>query len=151
MKNKILVNGFIMVSLLLIFTQGCKVEPEFTVTTDRVSEITSTSATCIGSIHSGEANSYGFTWSKLPGLPENQSYNKSPAGSGDKEFTGEFSVSLTDLTPGTTYYVRAYAFDYRQGAGYSGTTYGDVITFTTKGSVSRNMATDKLNQLRIVN
>jgi hypothetical protein len=138
MKKRIIVCRLIIISLLLIITHGCKVEPEFSVTTDRVSDIGSTSATCIGSIHSGDANYCGFTWSKLPALPENQSYNKSPAGTGDKEFTGEFSVSLTDLTPATTYYVRAYAFDYRQGAGYSGTAYGMVISFTTSGSISGN-------------
>jgi len=141
MKNRIVVSRFIIINLLLIFTNGCKVEPEFSVTTDRVSDIGSTSATCTGSIHSGEANYCGFTWSKLPGLPENQSYNKSPAGSGDKVFTGEFSVSLTDLTPGTTYYVRAYAFDYRTGLGYTGTAYGEVISFTTTGNLSGNQLT----------
>lgn len=120
MKNRILVCRFIIISFLFIFIPGCKVDPGINVTTDRVSDITSTSATFIGSIHSGEPHYCGFTWSELPGLPDNKSYNKSPSGNGDKEFTGEFSVSLTDLTPGTTYYVRAYAFDYRQGIGYSG-------------------------------
>jgi len=136
MKNTIHVCRFIVISLLLIFTNGCKDDPEFSVTTDRVSDITPTSATLNGSIHSGEANYCGFTWSEVPALPADQSYNISPAGTGNKMFTGEFSASLTGLTHGTTYYVRAYAFDYRQGAGYSGTAYGEVISFTTTGSIS---------------
>jgi len=43
--------------------------------------------------------------------------------------TGVFTVSLTELTPNTTYYVRAYATN------EAGTGYGDVLTFTTEEEI----------------
>ena len=48
--------------------------------------------------------------------------NKEICGDG----VGEFSVSLTELSDATTYYVRAYALN------EIGVTYGEIISFTTK-------------------
>ena len=43
--------------------------------------------------------------------------------------TGAFTVSLTELTQNTTYYIRAYATN------EAGTGYGDVLTFTTEEEI----------------
>jgi len=52
--------------------------------------------------------------------------NKEASGTG----TGSFSVTLSSLLEGTTYYVRAYAIN------KEGTSYGNEITFTTKKKVA---------------
>ena len=93
-----------------------------TVTTGSVSAITSTSATVAGNV-TADGNSaitacgvcYGTTAN--PDLTGN---HVEAAGT-----TGEFTVNLTGLTAGTTYYVRAYATN------SVGTAYGEAQTFTT--------------------
>ena len=67
--------------------------------------------------------------------------------------TGTFSVNLTSLTVGTTYYVRAYAIN------AAGTVYGPEITFTTTqnsttltGTVSKPAGvTPSLSLYKVVN
>lgn len=62
----------------------------------------------------------GVCWSTSPGpTVEYSTYTVDGAG------TGEFSSSITGITPGTTYYLRAYAKN------AIGTGYGDEIIFTT--------------------
>ncbi len=132
-KKKYLLYRFILSCILLFFTAGCKEDTEISVTTDIITDITLTSATCIGTIHSGSVHFCGFTWSKLPALPENQSLSNFPDGYGVKDFTGKFSVGLDGLESGTTYYVRAFAIDYTLGtSGSNRVIYGNVISFTTK-------------------
>ena len=55
------------------------------------------------------------------------SSNKISSGSS----TGSFSVSLTGLSDGTTYYVRAYAINSK------GTSYGEQVSFTTSPNASK--------------
>lgn len=93
-----------------------------TVSTGAVTNITTSSATGNGSIVSNGGNAVteqGFCWST--------SHNPSITGThvvaeGD---ANDFSAALTNLSPNTTYYVRAYATN------GTGTAYGDEVQFTT--------------------
>ena len=94
-----------------------------TLNTTNASIITNTSANCGGNIsNDGRASiiSRGVCWntSSNPTIALN---TKTSDGAG----TGIFSSSLSGLTAGTTYYVRAYATN------SAGTSYGSGLTFTT--------------------
>jgi len=93
-----------------------------TVTTTAASSITSTSASSGGNVTSdggAAVTARGVCWST--------STNPTISGSktSDGTGTGSFTSSITGLTPGTTYHVRAYATN---GAG---TSYGSDLMFTT--------------------
>ena len=93
------------------------------VTTASVSEITSSTAICGGNVTSDgglTVTSRGVCWSTSPNPVLNLNYMTTD-GSG----TGEFTSTITNLSPNTTYYVRAYA------SNSAGTSYGDQKTFTT--------------------
>lgn len=92
------------------------------ITTANVTEITETSAVCGGEVKSdggAEVIARGVCWSVNPNPTIENSYTD--AGSG----TGAFSSNLTELTPNTTYYIRAYATNEK------GTSYGEELSFTT--------------------
>ena len=117
-----------LIILLFFISTGCQKEtlPKLPiVTTGTVSDITTTTSTCGGTVTSNGGTPVakrGVCWStnNLPKYPN----SKTKDGSGD----GNFTSSLTGLKPGTTYYVRAYAIN------TGGTAYGSVVSFTTKGS-----------------
>jgi hypothetical protein len=91
--------------------------------TTSVSGITATSAVCGGIVTAEGSSSVtrrGVCWSTTP-IPTTSS-NHLDSGIG----LGEFSVTLTGLTPNATYYVRAYA------ANESGTNYGAEESFVAK-------------------
>jgi len=95
-------------------------------TTLSVTEITQTSGRSGGIISDdggAPVASRGICWSE----------DNSPAISDDKTFDGsgigEFTSSMTNLTPGTVYYVRAYATN------SAGTAYGNELSFKT-GEIS---------------
>ena len=93
-----------------------------TVTTSQVTNITQTTATGGGNVTaSGGANvtERGICWST--------SHNPTTSGShaSNGTGTGSFTVNMSGLSPGTTYYVRAYAINSQ------GTAYGSQVTFTT--------------------
>lgn len=93
------------------------------VSTTSIAQITHFGALSGGSIASnGSApvTARGIIWSTATNPVVNLS-TKTSDGTG----TGQFSSSMADLTPGTLYYVRAYATN------NIGTTYGDEKTFTT--------------------
>ena len=93
-----------------------------TVTTNTVTNIKATTATCGGYVSSdGNATvtARGICWSTSPNPTIND--NKTNNGSG----TGSFTSYMSGLKDGTTYYVRAYA------ANEKGTSYGEVKSFTT--------------------
>ena len=99
-----------------------------TLTTTSVNTITSTSANTGGNItNDGGASitARGVVWSTSTN-PTISLTTKTSAGTG----IGSFSSSLTNLTPKTTYYVRAYAIN------SVGTAYGNEISFTTSDSSS---------------
>ena len=93
-----------------------------TLTTIAVSNITSATATSGGNITSdGGATvvARGVCWATYLNPTINDSHTT------DGNGTGSFTSSITDLTAGKTYYVRAYATN------SAGTAYGNQITFTT--------------------
>jgi hypothetical protein len=101
----------------------CKLSPSTPmVTTNAVSNITSTSAAAGGNViaNGGSAvTARGVCWSRLanPDITDNTISN----GNG----TGSFTSSITGLSPGLTYHVRAYAVN------SMGTSYGNDVSFTT--------------------
>lgn len=100
-----------------------------TITTHNVTNITSNSAVVEGTISSdggGIITSRGFCWGTVinPTTADNIISN----GSG----TGYFINTLTGLSGGVTYYVRAYATN------SAGTSYGNMKTFTTAPSTNIN-------------
>ena len=93
-----------------------------TVTTTAVSSITTTTAESGGNVtNDGGASvtARGVCWS----TSENPTISDSKTTDGTG--TGEFTSSITGLSPGTTYYVRAYATN------SAGTGYGEQRSFTT--------------------
>lgn len=87
-------------------------------------EVSSESATVYGNVRYSEATTVserGFVFSPDNMEPTLSSAYVVTAGSGE----GDFSAILTDLTPNTTYWVRAYA------TGEEVTRYGKVISFKT--------------------
>jgi|GEM_PF-932068 len=93
-----------------------------TVTTDDVTSITFTSASCGGNVTSdGKAavTARGVCWSTSENPTTDDSHTTDGSG------TGSFTSSLIDLTPDTLYYVRAYATN------AVGTAYGSEVSFET--------------------
>jgi hypothetical protein len=100
-----------------------------TVTTQAVTGITQTTATGNGNITSlGSPNptAYGVCWNTT-GTP---TVLDSKTDGGAASATGAFTSSITGLTAGTTYHVRAYATN------SVGTSYGDDVIFTTLAAPS---------------
>ena len=93
-----------------------------TVTTNNVTNITQTTATCGGNVTNdggGTITRRGIVWS----THTNPTLTDFGANSGTG--TGSFTANLTGLTSGTTYYVRAFAVN------SAGTSYGPQKSFTT--------------------
>ena len=108
-------------------TEGGGVVIVPTVTTSNVTDITSTSAICGGVVaNSGGADvtARGVCWSTT----ENPTI--SDAHTSDGTGTGTFTSSLTNLTPQTTYYIRAYATN------EVGTAYGEQKIFTAGSDIT---------------
>jgi uncharacterized protein (TIGR02145 family) len=104
-----------------------------TVTTTAISSITETGATGGGTVTStggATVTTRGICWSTDP-TPD-VSDSKVASGSG----AGVFTASLTGLTAGTPYYVRAYATN------SVGTGYGSAVTFETSGGATTGTVTD---------
>jgi hypothetical protein len=95
------------------------------VSTINASNITTTSAACGGTIFisTGEVTAYGVCWATTqnPTIAN----GKTTDGTG----LGNFTSSITGLTAGKTYYVRAYATN------STGTTYGNQVTIQTPSSI----------------
>ena len=103
-----------------------------TLTTASVSNITDSSAVCGGTVTDDGGAAIitrGVCWSESP-HPTIDGSNTA-----DSSGMGSFTSQITELTAGTTYYVRAYATN------AAGTAYGNEISFTTIGafSVSDNL------------
>lgn len=101
-----------------------------TITTDSVKNITTTNATAhitISSIASPYPTSYGVCYSSTNTTPTT---SDNIVNNGSVSVNGSFSASLSSLTPGTTYYVRAFQTNTQ------GTSYGNTITFMTENSTT---------------
>jgi uncharacterized protein (TIGR02145 family) len=97
-----------------------------TLTTSTVSNKTAISVTSGGTITSdggASITSRGVCWATTPNPTILN--NKTSDGTG----TGTFTSNITGLTPGMSYYVRAYATN------TSGTAYGDELSFTTLATI----------------
>ena len=93
-----------------------------TVTTNTVSNISSSAATCCGNVTSNggaTVTARGICYSTSPNPTVSDNHTSNGGG------TGSFSSRITGLMPNTTYYVRAYATN------SAGTAYGENISFTT--------------------
>ena len=100
-----------------------------TVTTQAVSSIAQTTATGNGNVTAlGVPNptQHGHVWSTSAN-PTVSLATKTTLGA--KNTTGAFTSSITGLTAGTTYYVKAYATNTAE------TSYGSEVSFTTTGTV----------------
>lgn len=98
------------------------VDPNVVITTSEVTSITPTSAVCGGEItyDGGKTiTAYGVCWA----TKDNPTVSDSKTEDGDG--TGSFTSNITNLEPGTTYYVRAYAVN------ANGVFYGESKTFST--------------------
>jgi len=78
----------------------------------------------IGNDGGATVTSRGVCWSSTTTNPMITNSNMSGSGSG----TGSFSINLSSLLPGTTYYVRAFATN------AIGTAYGNVVSFRTNAA-----------------
>lgn len=79
----------------------------------------------------------GICWSNIisePTISNDNTWDKFLGG------IGSYTCTMIDLTPGTIYYVRAYAYNCLLGSPSNGCTgYGNVVSFTTTGSVVGNI------------
>ncbi len=127
MKNRFS-SIFLLVSFILVIQSGCKKETtEPTVETASIENIESNSAIGGGIIKDDggeEIYSKGICWStqENPTIADNKIDN----GKGSSDFTNQ----ITNLSPGTTYHVRAYA------ANSNGMAYGKDIPFTTSATLA---------------
>jgi len=124
MKNIFRISGVILLILFIFLIHSCKKDkptPPIITTTD-VTEISYTNASSGGALTNDGGSpilSRGICWNTLNNPIVANS--KTSDGTG----TGSFTSSLTQLTPNTKFYVKAYATN---GAG---TGYGNQVTFTT--------------------
>ena len=120
----------IMAALAPMVFQGCskdEILPELpSIITAVISDITEVSATTGGKIEStgtSATTELGICWSMAPNPTVED--NKVPAGN-----SSAFTVTITGLKSGTTYFVRAYAIS------ADGITYGDQRSFITDGQLA---------------
>jgi plastocyanin len=123
MKNKTLPALISLAIILLAYT--CKKSDSVSLATLSSTPVTNITFTTVssGGIVTADGNSAvtarGVCWGTSSG--PTTSGSKTSDGSG----TGEFTSSVTGLTAGTTYFLRAYATN------SAGTGYGDEVTFST--------------------
>jgi uncharacterized protein (TIGR02145 family) len=125
MKNIFRISGVVILVLLIILIHSCKKDKPTPpiITTTAISVITQTTATSGGNITSdggATVTARGVCWSTTTGPTAALSTKTT-----DNTGTGTFTSSITALTAGTVYYVRAYATN------VAGTAYGNEISFIT--------------------
>ena len=111
---------------------SCKKEEIPVVTTTAVSGVTTTTAVSGGNVTDdggADVTARGVCW----GTAANPTVSGSKTSDGTG--TGSFSSNLTGLTPGTKYYVRAYATN------SVGTAYGNEVEFTATAVVGATVTT----------
>jgi len=124
---------FLMIVCLSVMTIRCKQERGLgSITTVAVTDITNTSARCEINVTSDGGGSgdvfHDILYSNVITEPV---WPYDPVGTwGGSSGLGTDYIVLNDLTPGTIYYVRAYVWN------DVGIAYGNVLSFTTTGSVT---------------
>lgn len=119
---------FLLIALICSIFVACGPKPELpTVTTNSVSDVTDTTALCVGAVvDNGNADitAKGFCWSteQNPTLEDN---TVAAIVTREEAADGFFTATLSGLTASTEYYVRAYATN------SEGTAYGENINFVT--------------------
>ena len=109
-----------------------------TVTTNTVSNVSTTTATCGGNVTNSGSTSVtarGVCWSTSQSPTVSGSHTTNGSG------TGSFTSSITGLTANTTYYVRAYATN------SVGTAYGTQRTFTTSAGAEPTVTTSTVSNI----
>lgn len=123
--RKLLISSCIIVFFSSLFLISCKKKPdgEITVTTKSVTDITTNSAKCGGTV----SYTGGFTIGDCGVCYNTSSYPTERDGyTKDQYGDGSFNSTIDNLESGTKYYVRAYAKT------SSGIMYGNQESFTTK-------------------
>ena len=113
------------------------------VTTQAVSAITDTTATGNGTVVVvGGATQHGHVWTTVdsPARP-NLTDDAARKTTNGVPSLGAFTSSLTGLTANTTYYVRAYI------TSSNGTTYGDIVSFTTLATTDPTITTQAVTSI----
>lgn len=108
------------------------------ITTSTILDVTSTSAQSggvISSLGNGSLTANGVCYSSTNTTPTTANAKTSDPIATNQISYPPFTSSLTNLTPNTTYYVRAYATN------SAGTGYGSVVKFTTSSSLTAITAT----------
>lgn len=140
MKKRILYFPLIIMVVSMIILSNCKKKDDTedvtktvpVLTTDSVSGIASSTATCGGNVSSdggASVTARGVCWST------NQNPTTANSKTSNGTGSGSFTSNITGLYPSTTYYVRAYATN------SEGTAYGNQVTFTTL-AVAQGTVTD---------
>ena len=112
-------------STVLTFTTSEFVSPTPEVSITGITDVTSESATLtatLSSVGTSKVIQMGFCWSSSNQTP---TLSDKYSNQGSTDSPCSFNTKITDLTPSTTYYCRAYA---RNSAGLA---YSPVMTFTT--------------------
>ena len=112
-----------------------------TVTTSSVIDITSSTATSGGNVTSdggATVTARGVCWSISHNPTVSDSHTTNGMG------IGSFTSSLTGLSSGTTYYVRAYATN------SAGTSYGDEVSFTTSALQLPTVITSEVTNITAI-
>lgn len=130
---------FVITTLFGCASENAPTKTAPQVSTSTISNITLNSAISGGTIANdggADITSKGVVWNTTAS-PTISSNTKTIEGTG----TGTFSSSLTNLTPSTTYYLRAYATN------SSGTSYGSEISFTTNSIVLPVLSTTAITDI----
>ncbi len=117
--------GYLNLPLTVDNTYSTTVDPVLnsmaTVTTDALNATTNVASGTISALGAPNATDYGFVYSSTNATP---SITDSRASKGAPSATGNYTATLTGMTGGASYYVRAYATN------SVGTAYGSVVSFT---------------------
>jgi hypothetical protein len=140
MKNFVKISRLILIGSVFSFLYTCKKDKPVPplITTTGITNITYTTATSGGNI-SDEGGSIiiskGICWkiTQKPTTADNQTNESNGANA--------FVSNLSQLKPGTTYYVRAYATN------SAGTGYGNEISFSTSAVKAPSLTTSEISAI----